>query len=110
MGKDMAKHLSAEAIAWLTVKATKRMKQIITKEKSFYEDGHIDEWICYKLPKRFGGEEVEVNYFVYGSPYLHATAYTFHTYEHNGQSVTEMDTSSWVELKKYKIRLKANQQ
>ncbi len=101
--------LSDEAIEWLTAKATKRMKQIIYKEKSFYEDGHIDEWQCYKLPKRLGGEEIEVNYFVYGAPYLIATAYRFHTYEHNGEMITEMDTANWVQLKKYKIRLKANQ-
>lgn len=87
---------SEEVVQYLTEEALQMMEKAIREQKVFYDD--FDEWQGVTIPKALGGGEWDINIFVYGEPFMRATAYQYHTVEYNGILVAEIDTDSSVAL------------
>jgi TPP-dependent 2-oxoacid decarboxylase len=85
-----------QVVHYLTEEALYLVEKAIREEQVFYDD--FDEWQGVTLPEALGGEEWDINISVYGEPFMRATAYPFHTYEHNGETITEIDTKAGVAL------------
>ena len=87
---------SEELVHYLTEEGLAIAEKAIREEKEFTDE--FDEWLGVVLPKELGGETWDINISVYGEPYMRGTAYPVRSYEHEGQTVTEMDTSAGVAL------------
>lgn len=88
--------INEEIVHYLIEEGLHFAEKAIREEKFFYDD--FDEWQGVTIPKALGGGEWDINISVYGEPYMRGTAYQYHTVEHNGILVAEIDTDSSVAL------------
>lgn len=87
---------SEEVVQYLTEEALQMMEKAIREQKVFYDD--FDEWEGVTLPEALGGAVWDINIFVYGEPFMRATAYPMHEVEWEGKMIQEVDTNAGVAL------------
>lgn len=91
--------LNHKQIKWITTKAVRHLRRLVTSRSSFYDD--FDEWAGYTIPQRLGGGTVDVNYYIYGDNRLRATVYGY-----DDENIGTI-TSNPMEVKSYKVRIKS---